>query len=302
MKVWRDLSHGHSLIIQRKSSVKRILLIGKGAWSRKIKEAIEAQNVAWEVKVISARSFIATTSNSNEINEKFNRFELIWITSTPQNQIVILDQLKQFKKKIILEKPIVTKESEIGVLQEIIHNSQSQIYLSEPWTFSRLWRETKEILLTIDGDLAIQTRRGGILLRPGFPAEIDWGPHDLYLLYDYAHGMGAKNANISLVSRMLKENKIYLKYTMGTLTTVEIESGYFNPRKALWKVYCQNKEILSLDFETSELTDYRHDPVVRNKFVDDNPIITMLDHFVGHGTEIDWNIVLELYRDLVQRQ
>ena len=149
--------------------------------------------------------------DSNEISEEFNKFDLIWITSTPQNQIVILEQLKQFKKKIVLEKPIVTKESEIGVLQEIIYSSQSQIFLSEPWTFSRLWQETKEILLTMDGDLAIQTKRGGILLRPGFPAEIDWGPHDLYLLYDYAHDMGAKISNISLVSRMLKENKIYLQ-------------------------------------------------------------------------------------------
>lgn len=239
--------------------------------------------------------------DSNEISEEFNKFDLIWITSTPQNQIVILEQLKQFKKKIVLEKPIVTKESEIGVLQEIIYSSQSQIFLSEPWTFSRLWQETKEILLTMDGDLAIQTKRGGILLRPGFPAEIDWGPHDLYLLYDYAHDMGAKISNISLVSRMLKENKIYLKYTLGTITTVEMESGYFNPRKALWTVYRQNKEVLSVDFQNSELVDYRHSLEVRSKFSGDNPIITMLDYCAENNSDTDWDLLFELYRDLVQR-
>jgi len=283
-------------------SVNRVLLIGEGAWSQKINGAIRTSGESWETEVISARTFISMAKYSSEFNEMLNRFKLIWITTTPQNQIVLLKQLQQFKKKIILEKPIVTRENEIEVLQEIICETHGQIYLSQPWTFSILWKEAKKILLTIEDALEIRVERGGMLLRPGLPPEIDWGPHDLYLLYDYARDLGVKNSSISLTSRILKENKIQLKYTLGTVTTIDIQAGYINPRKALWKVYCYKKEILSLNFQTLELIDHRGTHKVVREFSGDNPIITMLDHINENNIDIDWVLILELYEDLVQKE
>lgn len=301
MRVWRDSFHGRRLTIQRTSSVNRVLLIGAGTWSQKISSAIRDSDRNWEAEIVSARDFISIAEDLKDFYELCNKFELIWITTTPQNQIIVLKQLEQFKKKIILEKPIVTKESEIVVLRKIICDSQAKIYLSQPWTFSTLWSEAKKILLTMEGGLAIQAERGGTLLRSGFPPEIDWGPHDLYLLYDYAHDLGAKGSDISLASKRLKENKIHLGYALGTVTTLEIEIGYINPRKAMWKVYSEEKEVLNLDFQNSELVDYRHGLEVRSKFSGDNPIITMLDYCAENNSDIDWDIVFELYRDLVQR-
>ena len=72
------------------SSVNRVLLIGDGAWSRKINGVIKAQNANWKVEIISARTFISMGSNLIEFTEICGKFDLFWITTTPNNQIQIL--------------------------------------------------------------------------------------------------------------------------------------------------------------------------------------------------------------------
>lgn len=276
-------------------------MIGAGAWSERINSAIRASGKNWEAEVISARRLISMDKESNEFQNTCEKFELIWITTTPQNQIHLLKKLISSNKKVILEKPIATHESEIVTLRKIFKNSQCKIYLSQPWTFSMLWKEAKDILLKMDGDLTIQTERGGILLRPGFAPEIDWAPHDLYLLYDYAHDLGEKKSHISLTSRMLKEKSIQLRYLLETNLIFEIEAGYFNPRRALWRVYSGNIEVLNFDFQSSELIDYRMNPSTRKEFNNDNPIMTMLDYTRENDPNINLELMLELYQDLLQR-
>ena len=284
------------------SSVNRVLLIGQGAWSRKINGVIKAQNANWKVEIISARTFISMGSNLIEFTEICGKFDLFWITTTPNNQIQILGLLVTTQTKIILDKPIVTNVSEIDLLEDLLRNSQCKIYLSQPWTFSTLWKEAKKILLTMQGDLVIQIERGGNLLRPWLPPEIDWAPHDLYLLYDYAHDLGEESPKISLISRILEKNRIQLKYTLGRNRIFDIKSGYFNPRKAMWSVYSKGKEVLRLNFQTSELVDYRGTHKVVSEFSRDNPIVTMLNHINENNVDIDWVLILELYQDLVKRK
>lgn len=284
------------------SSVNRILLIGDGAWSRKINGVILAQNTDWEVEIISARAFISMKSDLIEFVELCEKFDLFWITTTPRNQIQILQKLGKTQKKIILEKPIATNVSEISLIQDLIRNSQSKIYLSQPWTFSTLWKETKKILLTLQGDRVIRIERGGNLMKPWLAPEIDWAPHDLYLLYDYSHDLSEKSPKISLISRILKENRIQLKYTLASVKIFDIKAGYFNPRKAMWRVYLKGKEVLRLNFQTSELVDYRGTHKIVSEFSYDNPIITMLMHISKNNPDIDWVLILELYQDLLEEK
>ena len=131
------------------SSVNRILLIGDGAWSRKINGVILAQNLEWEVEVISARAFISMESDLIEFAEICEKFDLFWITTTPRNQIQILRQLGKTQKKIILDKPIATNVSEVDLIQDLIQNSQSKIFLSQPWTYSDLWSKMKMLILSL---------------------------------------------------------------------------------------------------------------------------------------------------------
>lgn len=280
-------------------SVNRILLIGVGAWSRKINGAIIAQNADWEVEVISARTFISMGSNSKEFTEICGKFDLFWITTTPNNQIQVLRQLVTTEKKIILDKPIATSVSEIDLIEDLILNSQSKIYLSQPWTFSDLWSKMKMVILSIEGEVLIQTERGGSVVRKELPPEIDWTPHDIYLLADYVDSLEKGHRQINLVSREKNNQHILLKYKVGQDRKFEISAGYATERKAHLRAFAGGKLIVEVSFDKGEITDHRGLNPIKFAMESGNPIMAMLSFILENEPTIDWNLILNLYRDLV---
>ena len=281
------------------SSVNRILLIGDGAWSRKINGVILAQNVDLEVEVISARAFISMGSDLIEFAETCEKFDLFWITTTPRNQIQILRQLGKTHKKIILDKPIATNVSEVDLIQDLIRNSQCKIYLSQPWTYSDLWSKMKTIILSIEGEVLIQAERGGGLVRKEFPPEIDWTPHDIYLLADYAESLERNYRHTNLVFREKNDQHILLKYKVGQDRLFEISAGYATERKALWRAYLDGKLLAEVNFDSGELTDHRGLDPIKFAIKSENPIMAMLTFISENEPTVDWNLILNLYRDLV---
>ena len=281
------------------SSVNRILLIGDGAWSRKINGVILAQNLDLEVEVISARAFISMGSDLIEFAETCEKFDLFWITTTPRNQIQILRQLGKTHKKIILDKPIATNVSEVDLIQDLIRNSQCKIYLSQPWTYSDLWSKMKTIILSIEGEVLIQAERGGGLVRKEFPPEIDWTPHDIYLLADYAESLEKNHRHTNLVFREKNDQHILLKYKVGQDRLFEISAGYATERKALWRAYLDGKLLAEVNFDSGELTDHRGLDPIKFAIKSENPIMAMLTFISENEPTVDWNLILNLYRDLV---
>ena len=85
-------------------------------------------------------------ASSKEYREIITQIDVFWITSTPQNQIQALRKLKNIQSRVILEKPVAIKPSDLVVLKDLLNNSQCKVYLSQPWTFSSLWEETKRVL------------------------------------------------------------------------------------------------------------------------------------------------------------
>ena len=281
------------------SSINRILLIGDGAWSRKINGVILAQNVDFEVEVISARAFISMRSDLIEFAETCEKFDLFWITTTPRNQIQILRQLGKTHKKIILDKPIATNVIEIDLIQDLIRNSQCKIYLSQPWTYSDLWSKMKTIILSIKGEVLIQAERGGSLVRKEFPPEIDWTPHDIYLLADYAVSLETNYRHTNLVFREKNDQHILLKYKVGQEQIFEISAGYATERKALWRAYSHGKLLAEVNFDSGEFTDHRGLDPIKFAIKSENPIMAMLSFISENEPTVDWNLILNLYRDLV---
>ena len=277
-----------------------MLLIGEGAWSRKINGAIRAQNATWQAEVISARTFISMKSNSIEFTEICREYDVLWITTTPKNQIQALGKLEKVQTKIILDKPIATNTSEIALIVELIRNSECKIYLSQPWTYSNLWSKMKMILLSINGEVLIQTERAGSLDRAEFPPEIDWAPHDLYLLADYVESLEKDYRHTNLVSREMNNQRILVKYKVGQDRTFEIAAGYSSERKAQWRAYSEGKLLAEVDFNSGELIDHRG--INSNTFnVDsENPIMVMLDFILENEPTVDWKLIFDLYRDLVR--
>jgi hypothetical protein len=275
-------------------------LIGEGSWSKKISNICEISPKGWEVEVISSRSFASMESESIGFREFCENFDLIWITTTPENQIVHLGQLSNSKVKVILEKPIITKETDILTLRQILNHRQCKVYLSQPWTFSMLWKEAKGILLKMQGSLNIQIERGGDLLRSTFTPEIDWAPHDLYLLYDYAQDLGEKRSQLSLTSRSLEDRSILLKFLLDANVKIALKAGYRHRRIASWIVYSGDVEVLNINFQSSELIDNTVLPTMRREFMNDDPIINMLDSYKDNNPVIDLEKIFELYGHLVK--
>lgn len=253
----------------------------------------------WVTEIISARTFISLESGSKKFTDTCNQFDILWIATTPKSQILILQKLQNTQTKIILEKPIATNKNEIVALLRIVNECHCKIYLSEPWTFSNLWGKTKEILLSIEGVITLQTERGGNFVRKAFPPELDWAPHDLYLLVDYAKMIGVTSSQIELISRDLKENRIRLKYSIGSERIFEIVAGALNSRKAVWKINSNVGLKADLNFETRELTAYIGEDPVKSKFDTDNPITKMLTAFSEIDPDVDWDLIFRLYGDLV---
>ena len=281
-------------------SVNRVLLIGEGAWSQKINGAIRAQDSGWATEVISARTFITMESNSRDFAEICRKFDILWITTTPRNQIHVLRKLEKAQKKIIVDKPIATNLDEIALIEELVHNSQCKIYLSQPWTYSELWSKMKMILLSINGKVLIQTERGGSLIRTEFSPEIDWTPHDLYLLADYANSTEDSYSDTDLIFRENSNQHILLKYRMGQDRTFEISAGFANEKNSQWRAYLEGKLMAEVDFITGELTDHGGLHSIKLDVELENPIISMLDFVSENEPTVDWKLIFNLYRDLVR--
>lgn len=281
-------------------SVNRVLLIGEGAWSQKINGAIRAQDAGWAAEVISARSFISMESNSRDFSEICRKFDILWITTTPRNQIQVLRKLEKAQKKIIVDKPIATNLDEIALIEELVHNSQCKIYLSQPWTYSELWSKMKMILLSINGKVLIQTERGGSLIRTGYSPEIDWTPHDLYLLADYANSTEDSYSDTDLIFRENRNQHILLKYRVGQDRTFEISAGFANEKNSQWRAYLEGKLIVEADFITGELNDHGGLHSIKLDVELENPIISMLDFVSENEPTVDWKLIFNLYRDLVR--
>lgn len=165
-----------------------LLIIGIGPWSKKIQSAIERSNSAIEVQFASARLFI---SGESQVLKNLQDFDVIWISSRSENQLMILSQLKNFLGIIYIEKPYAASGAGLSDLIEFIDRHDLNIQLSQPWTFSQHWLTFKEELRRIEGGY-FEIIRGGSTDHKYLNPVLDWIPHDLNLIYSYMSGAISK--------------------------------------------------------------------------------------------------------------
>lgn len=238
--------------------------------------------------------------HSKEFHEVTRKTDLIWITTTPQNQIQVLKKLQNIETRVILEKPIALTPSDLIELKPLLKNSECKFYLSQPWTFSSLWEEAKRILFSLHGDLKIEAIRGGNLSRVSFPTEIDWAPHDLYLLADYLKTSGNEDGHSYSVSKQLIGRNIVLNFDFGVDFVFELTAGFRENRQAQWRVHEDGRLVLTLDFETLELIDHRSADLKKFVAHKSSPLESMLNAAFQEEPNVDWQFVFKLYGDLVR--
>ena len=97
-----------------------ILFIGGGKWSKKVSEIIIASGVSLEPVVISARDYLENESAALPKGVNLEDFTFIWITTSPDVQLKILEKLQGLDTKIILEKPLALTIEDIQKINKIM--------------------------------------------------------------------------------------------------------------------------------------------------------------------------------------
>ena len=99
-----------------------LLLIGSGKWPQKINSIVKSQNLAIKITNIGAREFLKLGIRQVELLLQGN---IVWIASTPENQLLILELIKNLSTKVIIEKPFALNMDQ---LNENLSNSLNKFF------------------------------------------------------------------------------------------------------------------------------------------------------------------------------
>ena len=274
-----------------------ILFIGGGKWSKKVSEIIIASGVSLEPVVISARDYLENESAALPKGVNLEDFTFIWITTSPDVQLKILEKLQGLDTKIILEKPLALTIEDIQKISAIIPKIKSSIYLSQPWTFSNLWESAcGQMSGNLDG-LEIHSVRHGELQREVIPPSLDWLPHDLYLLASLMQSKGLKNDALKLLSSEGSANQVFLNYQLGADVRLSLQAGKSETRRADWYISINAQALLEIDFDSRTIIKKDGNVELIENFDSDNPIINMLENYGAYDSDVNWELILKLYSD-----
>lgn len=294
-----DLSPGLKQTIPMNSQTESILFIGHGEWSRKVSDIVVTSGSKLKPVVISARDFLSAEKQALPEGLLLEDFNIIWITTFPEMQLKILEKLQDLNSKIILEKPIAITLEDIKLLQSIIPRVKSSVYLSQPWTFSKLWESaTTQILENLEY-LEINAVRVGELERTRISSSLDWLPHELYLLASLMHSTGLKDEFLKLLSSRGSSKEISLDYQVGNDIKVNFQAGKSDHRRACWRISVADLVILEIDFDTKKVIKTDGPEKITEEFDSDNPIMNMLENYLVYDSAVNWDLIFRLYSEAI---
>ena len=295
-----DLSPGLKQTIPMNSQTESILFIGHGEWSKKLSNIIVSSGSKLKPAVISARNFLSTETQVFPQGQVLEDFNFIWITTSPDMQLKILEKLQDINSRIILEKPIALTLKDIKQLQLIIPKVKSSVYLSQPWTFSKLWESASKQILQKYTDLEINVLRVGNLERERISPGLDWLPHDLYLLASLIQAIELEMGSLELISSRGSPEEVLLDYQVGEALRVNLQAGKSDFRRAYWRISVGDQNSFEMDFDSKKITKKERDSVITEEFDSDNPIMNMLDNYRINSSAVNWDLIFRLYSEAIR--
>ena len=295
-----DLSPGLKPTTLMNSQTESILFIGHGEWSKKLSKIIVSSESRLKPVVISARNFLSTEEKALPEGQTLEDFNFIWITTFPELQLKILEKLQDINSKIILEKPIALTLEDIKQLHSIIPKVKSSVYLSQPWTFSKLWESASTQILRNYEKVEIDTLRVGELQRERIFPSLDWVPHDLYLLASLVQSKELEIESLKLLSSRGSSKEIRLDYQVGKDMRVNLQAGKSDSRRAYWRISVADEIFLEIDFDSKKITKKDGGGEIAEEFDSDNPIMNMLDNYRKHSSAVNWDLIFRLYSEAIQ--
>ena len=275
----QDFSAGQKITIQVKFSQSNLLLIGSGKWPNKINSIIRSQNSKTTIENVGAREFLKLKI---EQIDQILKDKIVWIASTPENQLFILDKIKGFNNKVVLEKPVSVTSNQLNQLHHLNKIGNNKFYVSEPWRHSEIWREAKSRLLTTTGQKRLKIYRGGPIKREYVDPPWDWMQHDLGLLGELLF-IQKESLEIDCELSTNRDNLIIYIQALESYE-IEINLGLFPQRKELWIL---NDQVF-IDF------------VNRDTF-GDHPVNSMFEYICSEDFSSDFESQVWLTNEIINK-
>ena len=214
-------------------------------------------------------------------------------------QIKILERLQDLNSKIILEKPIALTLEDIKQLNSILPKVKSSVYLSQPWTFSKLWESASKQILKSHKELEICALRVGELQREKISPSLDWLPHELYLLASLMQSRELGNESLKLLSSKGSSKEIRLDYQVGENMRVNLQAGKSASRRAYWRISVADQIRLEVDFDSNRITEKEGVGEIVQEIDSDNPIMNMLENYRACSSDVNWDLIFRLYSEAI---
>ena len=233
-----------------------------------------------EITIVGARDFLK--HDEATIGSEMSRYELIWIASIPELQLSILRKLINIKLKIVLEKPIATNEQSWNELDEVLFQSSSSIFYSQPWTYSKIWEKSIEEISNLSLPISIDIYRSGKEGREIYSGAQDWLPHDLYLLEDLLKKIDAFEGNLEFTKKQEINN---FSLAIANKITVNFKFHVTPEREMRWIVSSSRVEMLEIDFFKMALKRLALKTHLSRQeldnFSEDHPLVNMLSWYLS---------------------
>jgi predicted dehydrogenase len=224
---------------------------------------------------IGARDFSQLDSES--ISEILTQHQLYWIATKPNLQLSIFSQISKHGCKVILEKPLATSGQSWAELTELVSNANSQVFFSQPWTFSELWNCALAEFEDLNFPISVEIYRTGQEYRADFTAKQDWLPHDLYLVESLIYKLNLSKEEIAVLpSENSSLNTIYI----GDKVRVMINFSIGSARRMQWKITAGQGISLDIDFSRMTLKKWRENTIVSERtYSTDHPLANMVNQY-----------------------
>jgi hypothetical protein len=244
-----------------KFSNHNLLIIGSGAWPRKINSIIQSNNKELNVSSIGARKFLSFSPET--ISQSIDN-QNIWIATRPNLQIEILNKIATHNNKVIIEKPFAPNIEELEATINIFNQTSNRLYLSEPWKHSKIWTQEKNSISSDKNFQSIFINRGGPIERTYVNPAWDWIQHDLGLIGELFSG---HKEDISINLSWLKHNgTLNISLALPDKFKIDMTVGYFPEKIGSWKINGKTK----IDF-------------INSGGLNDNPIYTMYEYVASEN-------------------
>jgi predicted dehydrogenase len=236
-----------------------VIIVGSGPWSTKISCALHAVKIPQ--KQIGYRDFI--NLNPESVSKLINN-SIIWICTTPSNQISVVEKIANLTNKVILEKPLVTTKNEVQELIKFSQLSKNSYFISQLWTHSEMWSSLKKYILD-NQILEILIERYGTERRTYFSPPLDWLPHDIYLLYDL-YGNELLNSKLKM-KRFNFEDTSEIEILIEKRPRIKIAGGFKNGnRSSKWTLFSKDEKF-TFNFIDSSIEVYDFQSKIRKNLM-----------------------------------